>query len=105
VIREGYRLNNPLLPGQGILMESLAHTGNPAVVLETIKPAEEGGGVVLRLYECLGAPTYTVVYTRLHYKRAFEADLLERKLAPADLARLEFGPFEIKTILLEEGRI
>ena len=106
VVREAYRLNNPLLPllpGQGILMESLAHTDNPAVVLETIKPAEEGGGVVLRLYECLGAPAYTALYTRLPHKHAFDVDLLERKLAPADLARLEFGPFEIKTILLEEG--
>lgn len=100
-IREGYRLNNPLHIGRGYAFGSFAETDNPAVVIETIKPAEAGSGTVLRLYESLGSPARTALKTRLNFTAAFETDLLENKLSPADLNDLSFGPFEIKTILLE----
>jgi alpha-mannosidase len=99
VVREGYRLNNPLLPA-GVTVESVAAVDDPAVVIETIKVGENGGAV-LRLYESLGRATTTGLRTRLPHSRALETDLLERPTGPADLGRLAFGPFEIKTILLE----
>jgi hypothetical protein len=37
----------------------------------------------------------------LPHRKAFFTDLLENKLGPADLGKLEFTPFEITTILLE----
>jgi alpha-mannosidase len=102
VIREGYRLNNPLLPATGSL-PSVASTSDPAVILETIKPAEDGNGAVLRLYESLGHPATTALRTTLAHVSATETDLLERPIASADLERLEFTPFEIKTIHLSHN--
>jgi alpha-mannosidase len=101
VIREGYRLNHPLVPAAGVTLESAASTSDPGVIVETIKPAESGSGAVLRLYESLGRTTTTSVNTTLPHSAAVETDLLERPIGRVDLARLEFGPFEIKTILLE----
>jgi alpha-mannosidase len=107
VIREGYRLNNPLLPVSGVALPSVASTSNPAVIIETIKPAENGNGVVLRLYESLGHPATTALRTTLTHVAAIETDLLERPVRftkPLDLDALEFGKFEIKTIHLEAHR-
>jgi alpha-mannosidase len=101
VIREGYRLNHPLVAAQGVALESAASTTDPGVIIETIKPAEDGSGAVLRLYESLGRATTTGVRTTLPHKHAIETDLLERPIGRVDLTRLEFTPFEIKTILLE----
>ena len=75
------------------------------MIVETLKPAENGSGVIVRLYESLGRPATTALHTTLPHARATETDLLERPLAaPRDLDDLEFGPFEIKTILLETAR-
>ncbi|MEO8095947.1 MAG: glycoside hydrolase family 38 C-terminal domain-containing protein, partial [Pseudolysinimonas sp.] len=104
VIREGYRLNNPLLLAAGVTLESAASTSDPGVIVETIKPAENGKGAVLRLYESLGRTCITAVHTSLPHSVAVETDLLERPIGPVDLSRLEFGPFEIKTIFLEGRR-
>jgi alpha-mannosidase len=105
VVREGYRLNNPLLVADGVSLESVARVDDPGVVIETIKPAESGRGVVLRLYESLGRATTTALHVteplRTTRGSAHLTDLLERPIAAADLARLEFSPFEIVTILLE----
>ena len=73
------------------------------MIIETIKPAEDGTGVVLRLYESLGRPTTTALRTTLPHTSANETDLLERPIASADLGHLEFGPFEIKTIHLQRS--
>ncbi|TFV98926.1 alpha-mannosidase [Leifsonia flava] len=101
VVREGYRLNNPLRITDGAAFDSLATVTDAAVIVETVKRAEQGDGVVLRLYESLGRATTTQLRVSLPHGAAHETDLLERPTADTDLARLEFRPFEIKTILLE----
>jgi alpha-mannosidase len=105
VVREGYRLNNPLLIAGGdhgaVALESMARTDDPGVVIETIKPAENGRGVVVRLYESLGRATTTALHVTLPHASAQLTDLLERPIEAAELDRLAFGPFEIVTILLE----
>ncbi|MGN6501756.1 MAG: alpha-mannosidase [Pseudolysinimonas sp.] len=101
VIREASRLNNPLVAVEGAQLRSVASTTNPGVVIETVKPAENGSGTVLRLYESLGQACTTALRTTLPHTRATLTDLLERPLASADLDRLEFRPFEVKTIHLE----
>lgn len=101
VIREGYRLNNPLVVRAGARLDSFASTDHPGVIIETIKPAENGDGIVLRLYESLGNPTMTALTVAHPHAIARETNLMEVPLSDADLARLEFTPFEIKTILLE----
>ncbi len=57
--------------------------------------------MVLRLYESLGRTTTVAVSTTLAHTGASETDLLERRLGDVDLTGVPFGPFEIKTILLE----
>jgi alpha-mannosidase len=101
VIREGYRLNNPLLITNGAVLDSAASVDDPGVIIETVKPAESGKGTVIRMYESLGLATTTTLRADLPYRQAFFTDLLENKLGPADLGKLEFTPFEITTILLE----
>jgi alpha-mannosidase len=103
VIRDGYRLNNPLRVEPGVAFPSAAAADDPGVVIETVKPAERGGAVVLRLYESLGRATTTRVRVAIPHGAAHEADLLERRTGPADLDRLAFTPFEIKTIVLERA--
>jgi alpha-mannosidase len=104
VIREGYRLNNPLIAADGAALESAVTLDHPAIIVETIKPAESGSGIVLRLYESLGKPAEAALRTTLTHTAAIETDLMENPLGTIDLGRLAFGPFEIKTILLEARR-
>ena len=104
VVRDGYRLNNPVLVSPGAVLPSVASTDNPAVIVETIKPAENGSGVILRLYESLGRPTVTALRTELPHGSAHETNLMELLLGPIDLDRLEFTPFEIKTIHLQSEK-
>ncbi|RFA10423.1 hypothetical protein B7R54_15325 [Subtercola boreus] len=101
VIRDGYRLNNPLITTPGVSFDSVASVDHPGIVIETLKPAELGRGVIVRLYESLGEPARAALRTTLRHSRASETDLIERTTGIADLTRLEFTPFEIKTILLE----
>jgi alpha-mannosidase len=101
VISEGYRLNNPLLVAEDVAFTSFAVVEDPGVIIETIKPAESGNGVVIRMYESLGRSTSTALLVDFEYSSAHLTDLLENPLGAADLDQLEFTPFEIKTILLE----
>jgi alpha-mannosidase len=101
VIRDGYRLNHPLRIEPGVSFPAFATTSDPAVIIETIKPAESGDGVVVRMYESLGRATTTALRTTAAHGRATVTDLLERPQHPADLDHLELGPFEILTIHLE----
>lgn len=100
VVREGYRLNNPLIVDEGVAFGSVASSSNPGVVIETIKPAEDGNGVILRLYESLGTPCTTALATTLPHGTARFTNLLEHDEDPADLGALTFSPFEIKTVRL-----
>jgi len=100
VIREGYRLNNPLLLAAGAGFDSVASTTDAGVVIETVKQAESGDGVVLRLYESLGVATTTALRVALPHEDAVVTDLLERPVGDADLGAMVFRPFEIKTVLL-----
>ncbi|SFR67646.1 alpha-mannosidase [Agromyces sp. CF514] len=119
VVREAYRLNNPLHVTDAAAFGPAASVDDPGVIIETVKRAEHGDGVVLRLYESLGRATTTALHVAIpglvHDAQAdaaasvtaIETDLLERPAGTAehvDLDRLEFTPFEIKTIRLEARR-
>lgn len=99
-VREGYRLNNPLRITTGALFDSAVRATEPGVVVETVKPAEDGDGVVIRLYESLGAPRRTAVATTIPHSRVVETDMLEAGESAVDLADLEFGPFQVRTLRL-----
>jgi alpha-mannosidase len=113
VIQEGYALNQP------IRLQSLAPhpvgEGEPSrqswlsidgegIVLEAMKVAEEGEGIVLRLYEAFGSRCDCRLNIRLPFRRVDRVDLLERtqeQLAcEAQTVELHLKPFEIVTLKL-----
>jgi alpha-mannosidase len=76
------------------------------VVIETVKPAEDGSpDVIVRLYEAMRTATRCALSTRLPVRAASQTDMAEegqRELTCADgRVELEFRPFEIKTVRLK----
>ena len=109
LIQQGYQMNvRPLvLPGQAGT-RTLFELNQSNVILDTIKPAEDGSGdLVLRLYETMGTRTVTKLKTTLPIQYVYLTDMLEKVILPLehtiDGIDLEFGPFQILTIRLFPG--
>lgn len=111
-VREGYRLNLPERTLQGAHpVRPLVEVGNAAVVVESVKLAEDGSGdVVVRLYESLGGRADTTVTTSFELRHAESTDLLERNWpTPVEhditqqQIRLGLRPFEIRTLRLKRS--
>ncbi|MBQ8374048.1 MAG: alpha-mannosidase [Clostridia bacterium] len=76
----------------------------PNIVLETVKFAEDGDGIVLRLYECERSLTNCELTLNGEYE-IFESDMLEENLRLLGKGRnlsLGFRQFEIKTLILKK---
>jgi alpha-mannosidase len=107
LIIEGYRLNAPVLTVPGTAGEaSLFSVSRPNVVIEAVKPAEDGSSdVIVRLYESKRTATVCTLKTALPVASAVETDMLESSVVE-DLTYddgsidLVFRPFEIKTLRL-----
>lgn len=106
VIREAYELNVPALVVEGAAAtRSLFTLGAPNVILETVKPAEDGSAdIILRLYEAKRTATRCTLETDLPLKAVVQTNMLEETEAPLACAGgsipLDFRPFEIKTLRL-----
>ncbi|XP_054987726.1 alpha-mannosidase 2C1 isoform X1 [Sorex araneus] len=113
VIQAAYNLNFPLLalpaPGRAPATAwSAFWVSSPAVVLETVKQAEEadGSALVLRLYEAHGSHVDCWLHTELPVQKAFLCDLLEQYDAEGHLPmqdsglKLSFSPFQVQSLLL-----
>ena len=105
-VREAYFLNQPALavaggvPGDSF---SLAFCDAPNVVVETVKQAEDGDGVIVRMYESENALTETVLHWGLPFASAESCDCLEQPdgepVAVEDgSVRFTIKPYEIKTL-------
>ena len=103
-VAQAYFLNQPVrATAGGIAGEaySLSSVDAKNVILETVKQAEDGDGVIVRLYECENARTTT----KLHWNRPIasvtECDLQENALTdvPVEGGTFKFTikPYEIKT--------
>ncbi|MGD2175393.1 MAG: glycoside hydrolase family 38 C-terminal domain-containing protein [Candidatus Brocadiaceae bacterium] len=106
VVQEAYDLNCPTWTAPGSAgTRSLFRLDASNLVLEAIKPAQDGSGdLVLRIYECKRMATRAVLSTPLPLAGAALADMLERRQAELEVGDgripLEFRPFEIKTVRL-----
>lgn len=106
VVREAYELNTPVLvlPGAGG-EKSLFSLDAAHIILETVKPAEDGSpDVIVRLYEAMRSSTHCTLTTTLPVKSVAQTDMLEENPEEIPCAGsqipLDFRPFEIKTLRL-----
>uniref|UniRef100_A0A8C0IZ64 Alpha-mannosidase 2C1 n=1 Tax=Chelonoidis abingdonii TaxID=106734 RepID=A0A8C0IZ64_CHEAB len=111
VIHYAYNLNFPLHTVPAVSAQCPAWSAfsvhSPAVVLETVKQAEDRlDGLVVRLYESHGSTVVTWLQTSLPVKEAINCDLLERPDPSSHLPleehglKLSFTPFQVRSVLL-----
>ncbi|MEM1360817.1 MAG: glycoside hydrolase family 38 C-terminal domain-containing protein [Pseudomonadota bacterium] len=90
VRREAYALNMPPRvfegPGSGPDINTpLVICQSPQVVIETIKPAEDGNGIVLRLFEAHNTRGRLVLDVHPRFKQVTRCGLLETEAEPVAL--------------------
>ena len=72
------------------------------IIVDTIKPADiYENALLVRVYEAMGKQTDCAFTMHENIKSVIETDMLEENPAAVDLARVHFGPFEIKTFILQ----
>ena len=109
VVRPAYELNIPLMVGATDDRPSLLSVSAPNVVVESIKPAEDGRGYIVRLYEAersscsaavaFGEPVAFVSLCNLIEEDAGKLDVQENSV------RLGFRAFEIITLRVVPERL
>ncbi len=104
VVQKGYELNVDVsvMPGAAGEM-SLFSLDAANVVIDTVKPAEDGtGDVIVRLYECMRSQTHCTLTTAFELKAVTRTNMLEMPEEALPLVEskiaLDFRPFEIKTL-------
>ena len=104
-VRQAYFLNQPALAVAGGAADtgvSLASVDAPNVVLETVKRAEDGDGVILRLYECENARTPVTLTWNGAIASAEADNCIEEKTGDVEVSgnqiRFTIKPYEVKTI-------
>ncbi|AYB44486.1 alpha-mannosidase [Paenibacillus lautus] len=116
IYRRGYELNVPLrtmsLPdvsdqetGKLPLSQAFLSPDHPHIMVESVKKAEDGDDIIVRLYETSGTHAGTTLRLGFQAAEAWIADLMENRLTqlklnePSEIA-LSFTPFEIITLRL-----
>ncbi|WP_255950030.1 alpha-mannosidase [Streptomyces odontomachi] len=106
-VADGYALHLPLRTVPGAAAEPLFEVSDRAVVVESVKLAEDrSGDLVVRLYEAHGNRSRASVRTRFSWREAVATDLLERAVdgaavrgtTPGSAVELELRPFELLTL-------
>ena len=106
-VEEAYKLNQPLLVqtgAQAVGEYSFASTDSANVVIETIKQAEDGSGVVIRMYESENAYTKAKLTVNHEFGKAQICNLLEEPEYTAQTAGntidVVLKPYEVVTVKL-----
>ncbi len=96
-----YLYNNPLyVTEESIDFVPQFVSSDTHIVVETVKAAEDGNGLIVRAYEDSGVARKATLTTPVS-GTAYETDMLENIIGEIDLNDLDFKPFEIKTILIK----
>jgi len=106
-VDEAYKLNQPLtaeIKTEAEKAYSFASVDRPNVVLETIKKAEDGEGVVIRMYESENALTKAKLTVNEAFGKAYVCNLLEEIESEAHVERnvvdVTLKPYEVVTVLV-----
>jgi len=114
VVQAGYGLNVPLrvVPvgsQAGSAGQRISHfeVDDPGVIIEAVKLAEDNTDIVVRLYEYQRRKTRVTLRMAFDVRKVWEVNLMEEDPRPIPVANsevnLEFDPFEIKTLRLEQA--
>lgn len=104
-VQEAYKLNQPAYATKGELKntgESFISTDKDNIIIETVKPAENGDGMIVRLYDCENSLTkVTLTFAEGMLESVEECNLMEEKEADIEACGNSFTvsvkPYEIKT--------
>lgn len=107
----GYALNDPLIlkrvNSSGVdngLSRSLVRVDKANVIIETVKEAEDGRGLIVRLYENERSRGEVKLTTGFRLGSAYQCNLLEENQHPLQIAPHELGfmmkPYQILTLRL-----
>ncbi len=108
-VAEAYKLNQPLrvelhAGEEAPERASFAAVKAPNVIMETVKQAEDGKGVVLRMYESENSYTKTAVTVNADFGKAYVCNLLEEPEQEAQVNGREIAvtlkPYEVVTLKL-----
>lgn len=97
VAKEAYAMNHPLCLFEAEPTESLVSTDNEHAVIETVKPAYDGQGIIVRLYNDMPIPIRAKLSAS--GRKAMLCDMLENTAGKCG-EELAFHPYEIKTLRL-----
>ena len=105
VIPEAYRFNIPaecVCGARGRNTKPFLTREGRGAVIEAVKPAEDGDGTVVRLYECFGGRRTVTLRPGFAFERAEEVNILEEATGslPAEdgAVRLTLRPYQIFTV-------
>ncbi len=115
--REAYLLNDPIIvyqrkdvAGKKVTSElsPLVSVDQPNVIIETIKRAEDGDGIIVRLYESQRKRGQVKVKLGFTVESVWETNLLEENESALsvenDSIQLNLRPYQIMTIRLRERK-
>lgn len=109
-INEAYLLNRPLEAamakggGNAVSEYSLVKCQNANIITETVKQAENGNGIVIRLYDAWDMKSKAKLDFAFNAKKIYLCDMLENpieEIGSGSTAELNVNNFEIVTILAE----
>jgi len=108
VIQAAYELNIPIAAApakaEAKAHASLLQVAADNVIVESVKRAEDGEGLVVRLYEAGAARSRVGVTLDPRFSQGWTTNLLEEQREPVTVVNgvieLTFRPFEVKTLYL-----
>jgi alpha-mannosidase len=123
-VAAAYAFNDPLLAVDGrtfvknnledkradsVDSVSYVQTDSRNIVIETIKQAEDGNGIIVRMYECLRVRGQVTLTTGFDLKEAWKVNLLEENQSsiPVVGSKVQFDvyPYEIITLRLVSAAV
>lgn len=113
VVQSAAEMNNPLIvkaitasSGTKPAKVTMFKSSNLAVIIDTTKPAEDGFGTVVRIYESYGSHSKTIIKIGMNLTNIQEVNLMEKPVSHTDLGinkeektvTLTLKPFQIVSL-------